>query len=491
MTPRTPRRWLPVLHFILLLMLLSLPVAGTAAASQPDPPVRASDRLVPFDALPAEIQPLLARALAAEHATRPSSPTAYEQAAKLTASDGAQNDNLGYSVAISGDTIVVGAPNVSSSTGAAYLFVRQGTTWGNSTQTAKLLPRNPNTYDNFGYSVGVSGNTVVVGSPRDQATYQLQGTVAVYVRPDAGWPAQMVPTALLTHGSPAYNDQLGASVAISDDVVAAGAPFRDVLQSGGYNATDQGLVYVFVKPAGGWADKTHDAYLQGNASWQGDEFGTSVAMEGDVVVVGSPKSEGGGKFDGGYAWVFVKPAAGWANKVTEKAQLWPSDLAISDYFGKTVAIGGDTVIVGSPQDDIGANADQGSAYIYLKGSSWASRTQAAKLTASDGAAGEMFGTAVAVVGKSAAVGLSAKGGTGMVYLYEPAGNWANMTETSKLSASDGATGDYFGNSVAMNKDAIVIGANGDTETKLGQGSAYVFAQPVMMHNIYVPICMKE
>jgi len=152
---------------------------------------------------------------------------------------------------------------------------------------------------------------------------------------------------------------------------------------------------------------------------------------------------------------------------------------------------GNTALVGASEDDTQAGYDYhsaGSAYVFVRnGSMW---IQQAKLTASDGAGQDMFGSVVAVAGKRAAVGLPYKGGNGMVYLYEPAGNWANMTETSKLTAGDGAAGDAFGSAVALNTAAMVIGAFGDSEPNPGQGSAYVFAQPAIVRNVYLPICMR-
>ncbi len=122
--------------------------------------------------------------------------------------------------------------------------------------------------------------------------------------------------------------------------------------------------------------------------------------------------------DQGSAYVFVKPGGGWAS-ATETAKLTASDGAASDLFGQSVAISGDTVVVGADGDDVGANADQGSAYVFVKpGGGWVSATETAKLTASDGAANDLFGTSVAVSGDTVVVGSpGASGDRGAAYVF--------------------------------------------------------------------------
>ena len=190
----------------------------------------------------------------------------------------------------------------------------------------------------------------------------------------------MTQTAKLTASDGAASDYFGYSVAISGDTVVVGAYYDDI----GAN-TDQGSAYVFVKPESGWADMTQTAKLTASDGAASDYFGSSVAISGDTVVVGAYYDDIGANADQGSAYVFVKPASGWAD-MTQTAKLTASDGAADDYFGNSVAISGDTVVVGAYDDDIGSNTDQGSAYVFVKpANGWADMTQTAKLTASDGA----------------------------------------------------------------------------------------------------------
>ena len=135
-----------------------------------------------------------------------------------------------------------------------------------------------------------------------------------------------------------------------------------------------------------------------------------------------------------------------------------------DHFGDSVSISGNTVVVGAHEATVGGNSDQGAAYVFTEpGSGWADMTQTAKLTASDGAADDYFGTSVSISGNTVVVGASeprsAQHGQGAAYVFtEPGSGWANMTQTAKLTASDGAAGDYFGFSVSISGNTVVVGA---------------------------------
>ncbi len=215
----------------------------------------------------------------------------------------------------------------------------------------------------------------------------------------------------------------------------------------------------------------------------GDRLGVSVAVSGDTVVVGAFDDDVGANADQGSAYVFVKPGAGWAN-ATEAAKLTASDGAAGDGLGVSVAVSGDTVFVGAYRDDVGANADQGSAYVFVKpGTGWASATETAKLTASDGAASDFLGQSVAVSGDTVVAGawsddFGANANQGSAYVFvKPGAGWANATETAKLTASDGAAGDWLGRSVAVSGDTVFVGAYlDDVGANADQGSAYVFVE---------------
>ena len=208
-----------------------------------------------------------------------------------------------------------------------------------------------------------------------------------------------------------------------------------------------------------------------------DEFGRSVAMDGDTIVVGAYSDDDNGA-DSGSAYVFTRPATGWAT-ATETVKLTASDGLAYDHFGGSAGVDGDTIVVGAPRDDTGRFAT-GSAYVFTKpAADWASATETAKLTASDGAADDHFGGSAGVDGDTIVVGAPRDDDdgslSGSVYASTmPAAGWATATETAKLTASDGAADDYFGWSVGVDGDNFVVGARRDDAKGSNSGSVYVY-----------------
>ena len=380
------------------------------------------------------------------------------QKAKLTASDGAGNDQFGYSVSVSGDTVVVGAPIDESSRGSAYVFVKPSGGWSNMTQTAKLTASDGMGNDRFGHFVSVSGDTVVVGAPIDESS---RGSAYVFVKPGADW-VDMTQTAKLTASEGVGDDNFGLAVFVSGDTVVVGAFGDDD------NGSFSGSAYVFVKPSGGWSNMTQTAKLTASDGAGNDYFGYSVSVSGDTVVVGAPIDDS----SRGSAYVFVKPSGGWSN-MTQTAKLTASDGVGDDFFGISVSVSGDTLVVGACNDD----SYQGSAYVFVKpGADWADMTQTAKLTASDGVGNDFFGQSVSVSGDTVVVGASnddSQKGASYVFV-KPGADWADMTQSAKLTASDGVGDDYFGSSVSVSGDTVVVGAYGDDDNGSSSGSAYVF-----------------
>ena len=193
-------------------------------------------------------------------------------------------------------------------------------------------------------------------------------------------------------------DFFGYSVAISGDTVVVGACYDDI----GTN-NNQGSAYVFQKAETSWSQVVRLKAGDGEA---GDCFGYSVAISGDTVVVGAYGDDIGTNTNQGSAYVFEKPASGWATTSNYTAKLTASDGEADDCFGISVAISGDTVVVGAYDDDIGTNNNQGSAYVFEKpGSGWATTSNyTARLTANDGATGDHFGGSVAISGDTVVVG---------------------------------------------------------------------------------------
>ena len=334
-------------------------------------------------------------------------------------------------------------------------------------EVAKLTASDAAGGDQFGHGVAVDGDTMVVGAPSEDS---LRGAAYVFVRDAGVWGE----AAKLTASDGAQDDWFGWSVAIDGDTVVVGA-FED--DDGAFNA---GSAYVFTKPVSGWATAASSVKLTASDPAAGDWFGKSLAIDGDTVVVGAENDDDGGT-NSGSAYLFSEPAGGWAS-ATSNVKLTASDAAGSDVFGRSVAIDDGTVVVGAGGDDDGA-ANSGSVYVFSEpAGGWASATSSVKLTASDPAADDWFGRSVAIDGTTIVVGadLDDDGGanSGSAYVFsEPADGWATATSSVKLTASDPASADRFGWSVAIDGDTVVVGAYGDDDGGSSSGSAYVFSEP--------------
>jgi hypothetical protein len=388
------------------------------------------------------------------------------QLAKLTAPDGAADDDFGWSVSISGNTVVVGEPyatiGANQSQGAAYVFVKPASGWANMTQVAKLTASDGFAYTYFGYSVSVNGNTVVAGA---QGALGGNGAAYVFVKPASGW-TDMTQTAELTASDGIIGDYLGAAVSVSRNTVVAGAASKN---------SGQGAVYVFVKPAHGWANMTQQAELTASDGMPSDSFGFSVAASGNTVVAGSPKGITGGI---GSAYVFVKPSGGWAD-MTQTAELTASDGSPDQLLGTSVSVSGNAVVAGASNTGLG-----GTAYVFVEPvGGWADMTQTAELTARRGAPPNGLGASVSISGNTIVAGapfetVGSNSQQGVAYLFKkPASGWTNMTQTAKLTAADGAPNDNFGHAISVSGGIVAVGA---PQAAIGgndqQGAAYVFAK---------------
>lgn len=376
------------------------------------------------------------------------------QLAELTASDGQSNDALGWSIAMSGNTVVVGAINANNEgPGAVYVFVKPSTGWANMTQVAKLTGNGFNEGE-FGYYVAVSGNTIVAAKNVDS----LPSGVMVFVEPAGGW-ANMGPTAVLTTSDGSYP----GSVSISGNTIVAGALGATVNGN-----SQQGAAYVYVKPAGGWGNMTETARLTASDGRTQDYMGFSVGISGNTVVAGAY----GADSQSGAAYIFVEPAGGWAS-MTQTARL--SYNGAGQRFGWAAAIYSDTVVIGAPFASLGGQSQVGEAYVFARpAGGWVNMTPTASLTASGGAAFDTFGTAVAVSGSAIVVGADATvdgvEGQGAAYVYTKPGSGWRSTSHYQYLLSTGGSFAGFGLAVATSGPNVAAGA----WHAGGVGAAYVF-----------------
>jgi hypothetical protein len=427
---------------LLLAAVLALCPAATAAAT----PVAAT--------------PVAAASLLGPPAFRETlSGLSAEQQAKLSVSEGADNDSFGDSVAISGDTAVVGADwddvGATRDQGSAYVFVRSGATW---TRQATLNAADGASWMCFGSSVAISGDTIVVGALyATVGSNTEQGAVYVFTRSGTTWSQQ----AKLTADDGDDYDWFGRAVAMSGETVVIGAMGDDV----GANV-DQGCAYVFTRSGGVWSRQAKIAATDGAG---GDLFGGSVAISGDAAVVGAQRDDIATAADQGSAYVFTRTAAAWSQ--TQK--LMAADGAAEDWFGCAVALAGDTAVIGAVIDDIGTSTDQGSACVFVRnGDVWG---QQQKLVASGGDVDDQFGCSVAIAANVAVVGArydDVGGHThqGSASVFVRSGTtWSQQAE---LVAADGATSRSLGWSVATSNGTAAVGAPQDGYGS--KGAAYIF-----------------
>ena len=219
--------------------------------------------------------------------------------AELTTSD--SGAFMGGSVAISSDgqTIVAGAPSYNTSEGALYVYSKPSGGWSNmSTQTAKLTVAVPISSQVLGTSVAIGGNTIAAGA---EGTNGATGGVYVFSKPASGW-TDGTQTAELLASDGAFDDELGFSVGISGNTIVAGAPLHPYGSS-----QEQGALYVFVEPASGWVDAFQNAELTASNANQAASFGRSVAIDGSLIIGGAPGIYSGGSDTGeAYVYVRPK-----------------------------------------------------------------------------------------------------------------------------------------------------------------------------------------
>ncbi len=353
----------------------------------------------------------------------------------LKASNTDANDGFGYSLALAGDTLVVGAPGEASAdgnqtdnsavdSGAVYVFTRTGSNWS---QQAYLKASNTEANDGFGVSVALAGDTLVVGAPGEASNATginnsevnnnapNSGAVYVFTRTGTDWSQQAYVKASNTE----TNDGFGESVALAGDTLAVGATGESSDATGidggqGNNlAPESGAVYVFTRTGSDW---TQQAYVKASNTGGVDWFGYSVALADDTLAVGAifeasnatgiNGNQGNNSApESGAVYVFTRTNETWVQQAYVKA----SNAGAGDLFGSSIALVGDTLAVGA-FGEASANGnptnnsatDSGAAYVFTRtGSEW---SQQAYVKASNPGSFDLFGSSIALSGGTLAVG---------------------------------------------------------------------------------------
>lgn len=382
---------------------------------------------------------------------------------RLTAADAEAFNTFGSAVSLHGDTALIGSPTASTGrgegAGAAYVFVRNGGIW---TQQARLTADDGNADENFGRVLALNGNTALVGSPLSNvASAYDSGAAYVFVRSGTTWAQQ----AKLTVAGARANDAVGSSVALDADTAVIGAPNLDYI-----TGAAKGAAFVFTRSGSSW---TQQAKLTANDGETGDAFGFSVAVQGDTAVLGSRNDGSPGKLSHGSAYVFARDGTTW----TQQAKLLSSDGSAYDYFGSKVALDGDTALVGNNSEETILSTTE-SAYVFVRtGTAW---SQQARLVSDNWKKFDAFGCSLALSGDTALVGMmgfstdaGASAGAACVFTRQGTA-WSPPV---LLTTGGGSAGDNFGFSLALSGNTALIGSlNDSTPAGNTAGTAHVFVR---------------
>ena len=365
---------------------------------------------------------------------------------KLHASDPMPDHLFGFTTAMSQDVIVVGAYLDSESllsSGAAYVYRRGASGWA---MEAKLKASDLGVRDFFGYSVDVSGNAIVVGAWGDTSDV---GAAYVFRFDGTEW----VEEAKLINSDAAPQDFFGYSVAIDNNKIAVGAFGHE------HKGFKSGASYIFENGESGWIEK---ARLIASDSAEQDQFGMSVALNDDTVLIGA---QGGDFSTPGAAYVFRKSNGEWS----EEAKLIGTDAATFDRNGASVAIKGDLAAVGATA----YGNQRGAVYLFRRDeTTW---SQEAKLVANDAEIKDEFGFSLDLSAERVLIGAPEHNlhtRTGSAYVFHTDG--LIWTQESKLKPADTTERVQFGISVALGQDVAIAGADRDNVGANNAGSTYVY-----------------
>jgi hypothetical protein len=494
----------------------------------------------------------------------------WEQEAYIKAANADTNDYFGGRVFLNGDTLVVAATyedsnqntitnnttasgdNSFAKSGAVYVYKRTGSSWA---QEAYIKASNAESNDEFGMSLSVSGDTLAVGTPRessDQITITNgatsignnlagnSGAVYVYKRTGANWAQEAYIKALNAD----INDIFGVSVSLSGDTLAVGAPsessMQDTITNGATASADNslggaGATYIYKRTGTTWVQ---EAYVKASIPDEGDSFGGSISLSGDTLAVGAVGDDSdqttitngaGSAIDNsddetyGSTYIYKRTGTTWV----QEAYIKPSNADLSDRFGSSISLSGDTLAVGTSEEDSNETSitngntasndnsldNPGAVYIFQRvGNLW---EQQAYIKASNANSQDYFGTDVALSGDTLAVGAQGEDSnqttitngvgsanntitaSGATYIYKRIGSiWA---QEAYIKASNSETNDSFGEHVSLSGDTLVASSrledsnqititNGTTSStdnsNLNSGAVFVYRN---VSRLFAPI----
>lgn len=401
----------------------------------------------------------------ASNAAPPPHPQGASQLQRIIANDFAAGEDFGYSIAVDGDTLLIGAVSADVAgqvdQGVAYIFVRQGQSW---VQQAKLSSSDGLAGDGFGVDVALQGDTALIGAFR-QGDQDI-GAAYLFHRSGDQWSEQ----AVFRPGDGLTGDSFGFSLALQGNTAVIGSPGH-----GPNLVTNPGAAYVYVEQQGAWSLQAK--LVASSVSFDGF-FGYSVDVDGDLAVIGAPTDDtipGGTVFDQGSAFIFERQAGLW----TERVKFIQADTSGGVQLGRSVSVWGERVLIGAPGQTVDGNGGQGAAVLYLRNNGvWQFETRLIG-TNTQG----FFGISVDLQRDLAIAGAFAETvdnniEQGAAYTFANRGNGWTLTE--RLTANDGSARELFGVGVAIADDSSAFaGAHYDDEgSTLNSGSVYAFGPTV-------------
>ncbi len=376
----------------------------------------------------------------------------WNQSQKVLAVAGNEgNKRFGFSVSISGNSALIGAPDDNSdgnNFGSVYIFNFVGNSW---ILSQKLTASDPEADDRFGNSVSVFGNRALIGAQAVDDNGTLSGSAYIFDFDGISWNQSQKITAL----DAGESDLFGHSVSLSGNRALIGA--RDDDQHGFFS----GSAYIFDFDGTSWSQTQKITAFDAD---QFDEFGISVSLIGNRALIGARDNNGN---TSGSAYIFDFDGNNW-NYTKKLIPLGSGQKG--DQFGIRVSLSVNRALIGAT----GVNANSGSAYVFdFDGSNW---IQTKKLIAPDHDFGDRFGNSVSLTGDRALIGSFSNDvnitDSGSAYIYDFDGNSWNLTQN--IIAPDGNFGDFFGRSVSLSGNRVLIGGDGNDDRGFNSGSAYIF-----------------
>jgi hypothetical protein len=385
------------------------------------------------------------------------------QEIKKIVSDASDGDSLGFSVSINNDFSIVGAPSkdsvgIGADVGKAYIFMRDLSDW---IQLAELTAPDGGSGDNFGYSVAINGNFAIVGAPFWDSTGVLfnAGKAYIYQYDGSNWNYY----SSITAGDPGLDDNFGNAVALDNNYAIVGARWDSE------NGNRSGAAYIFFFNGSTWDQQAKLIAADGQVS---DRFGYSVSINGNFALVGARFDDDGGT-NAGSAYVFERSGTTWS----QQAHLEATDAFDQDNFGTSVAIYGNRILIGSPFDDTIVGSSAGSAYMFLNsGGVW---TQQYKITPNDASSNDRFGHSISFYNDYTVIGtprddapfIGPEAGSAYTFLIYD----SSWTQKAKIIADDISSEDEYGFSVAINKGTVLVGSPFDDHSSMTDvGSVYFY-----------------